>query len=46
MALIGYLEPVVAVLTSALLLGEPLTPLGLLGAVLVIGAAAGSELMQ
>ena len=45
-ALIGYLEPVVAVLTSALLLGEPLTPLGLLGAVLVIGAAAGSELMQ
>ncbi len=42
-AVLGYLEPVVAVITSALILGEPLTPTGLVGSVLVIGAALAGE---
>jgi RarD protein len=43
-ALLGYIDPVVAVLLSALLLHEALTPLILLGAVLIIGAAILGEL--
>ncbi len=43
-ALLGYLEPVVSVVTSALILREPITALGVLGAVLILGAAAYSEL--
>ena len=42
-AVLGYLEPVVSVITSALILGEPLTPTGLIGSVLVIGAALAGE---
>lgn len=42
-AVLGYLEPVVSVLTSALILGEPLTPAGLVGSILVIGAALAGE---
>ena len=44
-AILGYLEPVVSVLCSAVFLHEPLRPLGWIGAVLVIAAAAVSELM-
>lgn len=44
-AVLGYLEPVVSVLCSVLLLNEPLSLWGWLGAVLVIGAAAVSEIM-
>ena len=42
-ALLGYLEPVVSVLCSAFFLAEPLTPLGWLGAALILGAAAAGE---
>ena len=44
-AILGYLEPVVAVLCSAFFLKEPMSPAGWAGAFLIIGAAAGSELM-
>ncbi len=37
---LGYLEPVVAILTAALLLGEPLTPNAILGGALVIASGA------
>ena len=42
-ALLGYLEPVVSVLCSALFLREPMDWSGWLGAALIIGAAAASE---
>ena len=42
-AILSYLDPVVALLTSALLLGERMTPLGLLGALMILGAAVFSE---
>ena len=42
-ALFSYVDPVTALLLSALLLREPLSPLGLAGAVLIIGAALVSE---
>lgn len=37
-ALFGYIDPVTAVLLSALLLHEPMTPAGMAGAVMIIGA--------
>ena len=43
-ALLSYLDPVVAIILSALLLGEPMTLLTAIGAVLVLGATAVSEL--
>lgn len=42
-ALLSYIDPVFALLISALLLREPLTLLNLIGAVMIIGAAAVSE---
>ena len=45
-ALLGYLEPVVAVLGSALFLHEPLSMTGAIGAALVLGAAAAGELVS
>ncbi len=45
-ALLGYVEPVMNVLLSALVLGEPLTALGYVGASLVLGAAAASEVVE
>lgn len=45
-AVLGYLEPVVSVLCSALILKEHMTVLGWIGAVLIIGAAAASELIK
>jgi drug/metabolite transporter (DMT)-like permease len=44
-AVLGYLEPVVSVLCSALILGERMPLSGWLGAVLILAAAAVSELM-
>ena len=44
LALFSYIDPVVAVLLSALLLHEEMTVLTAVGAVLVLGAAAVSEL--
>ena len=43
-ALFSYIDPVAALILSALFLGERLTPLGALGAVLILCAAAVSEL--
>ena len=45
-ALLGYLDPVVAVLTSALLLREPMSTLQIIGTVLVLGAAVLSALSE
>ena len=45
-ALFSYIDPVVAVLLSALLLHEPMTPLMAVGAVLILGAAVWSELPE
>lgn len=44
-AVLGYLEPVISVLCSTLLLHEPLSVIGWLGAAMVILAAAVSEIM-
>lgn len=43
-AVLGYLEPAVSVLCSALFLREAMAPAGWLGAALIIGAAVASEL--
>ncbi|MBQ7535374.1 MAG: EamA family transporter [Stomatobaculum sp.] len=43
-ALFSYIDPVVALFLSALLLKEPLTPAGMIGAVLILGSAVFSEL--
>lgn len=43
-ALLSYLDPVVAILLSALLLGENLSVPGLIGAMMVLGAALLSEM--
>ena len=43
-AICSYIDPVVAILISALLLSEPMTPLSAAGAVLVLGATLMSEL--
>lgn len=45
-AVLGYVEPAVSVLCSAFLLHEPLSLLGWLGAALIIGAAAVSEIVK
>lgn len=45
-ALWGYVEPIVSVLCSTLILGETLGILGIIGAVLVLGAAAVSDFIQ
>ena len=37
-ALFSYIDPVTAVLLSALFLHEPMTPAGIAGAVLILGA--------
>lgn len=44
LALLGYLDPVMAILLSALLLREPMTALQAVGAVLILGAALAAEL--
>jgi len=46
LAIVSYVDPVVAILLSALLLGESMTPLGAAGAVLVLGATLASELPE
>ena len=43
-ALFSYIDPVTALILSALLLHEQMTPLGILGAILILGAAAIAEL--
>ena len=39
-ALLSYIDPVTAIVLSALVLGEAMTPLGVLGAAVVLGATA------
>lgn len=43
-AIFSYLDPVLSVLLSALVLGEAMTPLAAIGSVIVLGAAALGEL--
>ena len=43
-SMMGYIDPVVAVLCSALILREPITSRSLIGMALILGAAAVSEL--
>lgn len=43
-ALLSYLDPIVALVLSALILKERMTPFGIAGAVLIIGAALMSEI--
>lgn len=45
-AIFSYIDPIVAILLSALLLKEPMTPGGWLGALLILGAAFVSELPE
>ncbi len=45
-AIFGYLEPLSALLFSAMFLGETLSPLQWLGAILVLGGAAFGELFR
>lgn len=42
-AICSYIDPISALIFSALLLGEALTPLGMLGAILIIGTVAIGE---
>lgn len=42
-ALFSYLDPVIAILLSAFLLGEPITIFGIIGSVLILGSALYSE---
>lgn len=46
LALLGYLDPVLAILFSALLLREPMTPAQALGAALILCAAVAAELPE
>ena len=46
LALVSYLDPVLAILFSALLLREPMTPSQSLGAVLILCAAIAAELPE
>lgn len=43
-SILGYIEPVVAIFISALLLKEKLTIFGIIGAILILGAVVVSEL--
>lgn len=45
-AVLGYIDPIVAVLLSALLLKEPITPLTIVGAVMILGATLYAELKK
>jgi drug/metabolite transporter (DMT)-like permease len=45
-AILGYLEPLSALFFSAAFLGETLSVLQLIGAVLILGGAAFSELFR
>ena len=45
-AMLSYIDPVTALILSALLLREPLTESGLIGAVMIIGSAAASEMRK
>ena len=46
LAILSYVDPVVAVLLSALLLREPMSIMNIIGAVLILGAAVISEMPE
>ena len=46
LAILSYIDPVVAVILSALILKESMTPLHILGAELILGAALVSEMPE
>ena len=43
--MLGYIDPVVSIAVSVAIFSEPITPLAILGAVLIIGASAASEVI-
>ena len=43
-AVLSYIDPVFALFLSALFLHEPLSPSGIIGAILIIGSAVVSEI--
>jgi drug/metabolite transporter (DMT)-like permease len=45
-AVFNYIDPAVALLSSALVLGERMTPLATVGAVLILGSTLASELLE
>lgn len=45
-AIFNYIDPAVALLVSALVFGERLTPLAVVGAVLILGSTLASELLE
>lgn len=45
-AIFNYLDPAVALLSSALVLGERMTPLAMVGAALILGSTLASELLE
>lgn len=45
-AILGYIEPVLSVLSSALLLNEPISILGIIGAILILLSACFSEIIE
>ena len=45
-AMLSYIDPVTALLLSALVLREPLHPTGIIGAIMIIGSAVVSELQS
>ena len=45
-AIFNYIDPAVALLVSALVFDEPMTPLAMVGAVLILGSTLVSELLE
>ena len=45
-AILGYVDPLVALVASAVVLGEALTPMGMLGAAFILGSTLASELLH
>ena len=45
-AILGYIDPIVAIILSALLLKEPISPLTIVGAVLILGASFIADLKK
>ena len=45
-AIFNYIDPAVALITSALVFGERMTPLATVGAVLILGSTLASELLE
>ena len=45
-AVLGYIDPIVAILLSALLLKEPMTPLTVIGAILILGATVLTDIKK